>query len=1012
MKRLTAEIRFEDKIIEELNKKGWDTNYSFRRIQMDVPFDYQLLKRKIVQINKVKDSIAKKVILEIRKIGGSSIEQNYLGFNYLVNGVRIYDASLKRTMTLKLFSENLNLNHWGVIRQLPLIDSDGRERYPDIVCYLNGLPIIVTELKAPDANERLPEAFLQIDSLKRQFPSLYTFNVFVFLSNNIESKYGSITSSFNKYFNAGKWLSNTNPLFKLFYFQKIFEFINVYSFFNNDKTIKYIAAQHQIEAAESTITKMKKSDYKGGVVWHTQGSGKSITMLILSKLIIQTFHTPTILLITDRNSLNRQLFTRFSKSSKYLLNDPVEVNSRKDLINKLNNKKHYDIYFSTMQKFSSKTGKLSDRNDIFILIDEAHRTQNNIEGNKILDKKSREFITKFGFAKYMRDAFPNAILTGFTGTPLMGDKMTIDIFGSYNHKYTMSDSVADGCTVPIYYESRKVKIHLNKSYLEDMDKIQMRYAQTLENNNIESEQKMKALLKSVKIKNVLEDPDVIFAKTKNILQHLEIRKGILNGKAMIVASSRKAAFEYYKSIIKINSKIGKSTILVMSHNNKDNAQEEKMIIPKYRINEVSSEFRKSNSKYQIAIVVDMWLTGFDAPDLDVMYIDKVIRWHNLMQAIARVNRTFEENGRIKTSGLIVDYFGIWKYLSDALAQYSNVNAEVTDIIPENLEKAETKLIDEIDIIDKHYIKRISIFPLLNSKEQYQFIMKALDTILSLNQEKRNVFILKARWVARLVKIAFTILDKGTIVISKAISVVNSLLSTHNTQDDPELRITIKEIKIAIEKAVDAKESDVFIEATKIKRGIHDVALLLEEEAEQLKDASPNVAKKLLEDAINGRISEIKKYRPIFAMKASNKLRDILNRLEKDEKLEKVIEMLIQLSKDLSKKMIQPPEFDDPQLQAFFSILSDDEYLKHNKNSEVLKAIARDLMKVVKENITDQFYINKKVKEKVAFQLRKILHEKYNYPPEKLGGISGILIDRIKKTVTINSDYFVRKREII
>ena len=1012
MLRPTAEIKFEEYVEDELRLLGWDHTYSFKRENLSDAIDYKTLKERIITLNDISEMLADKAILEIKKISGTAIERNLNGSNMLTNGVKVFDESQKRRINVDIVSKDITQNHYGVIRQFELSDRTGNKRFPDIVCFINGLPISILELKAPDAYERLPDAFKQNDSLKNSFPSLYTFNLFDFLSNNIETRYGSITATFKKYFNGGKWNADQNPVNTLFDKKMINDFIDRYSFFDNDGSIKYVAGLHQIRAVEATISKMKKGGHKGGVIWHTQGSGKSVTMLMLTKAIINIFTNSTTLIVTDRNSLDRQLFSRFSNASTYLFSEPIEVKSRNDLSAKLNDKKHFGIYFTTVQKFSEETGELSLRDDIFVLIDEAHRTQNNIEGRNFLDKNKKEFNSKFGFAKFMRDAFPNAILTGFTGTPLMGAKTTIDIFGGYNDKYSMNDSVADGSTVPIFYESRKVEINLDKKYLEIMDDIQHTYAKTLDENDIHSENKMRTLLKSVQTKRILEDPEVIMAKSKDILNHLETRKNLLHGKAMIVASSRRSAFEYYKSLVSIQPKLKKNIILVMTHNNKDNSDEKNMIVPDFKKNEVASEFRKSDSKYKIAIVVDMWLTGFDVPDLDVMYIDKVIKWHNLMQAIARVNRTYEDNMKVKESGLIVDYLGIWKYLSDALAQYANGNGSNVDIIPEDIERAKIKLLDEIDIMNSVFIKDIKSFPNLNSREQYKYIMNGLNTVLGFDKKKTNEFILKTRVISRLMKISFTVISKEISSIVKSIQVINYMVTTKNTTDDNKLKITIEEIKRAIERAIDAKESDVTIRSTKISKDINKVAYLLESEAEQLRSNNPKVSSKLLQDSINGKISEVKKYRPIFAKKASDKLRDILSRLEKEEKLEKILDMLFDLSKELTTKMNEDPEFKDPQLQAFFSILSDDAFLDHNKNSEVLKAISEDLMKTVKDNMTDQFYKNKKVKKLVALELKKILKNKYNYPPEKLGGISSILINRINKTIEYNSEYYINKKEVI
>ena len=1008
---LVHEKDLEDSIIEELKNNGWDVNYDFERETFNHAFNWIKIKEKIKDINEnIDDKIVEKAIFEIKKINGNSLEQNILGFNLLIKGIRIYDEKIKRTINVKLFSNKIEKNHFGVRRQLEFFDKNNNKRIPDIVCFLNGLPIIVSELKSQFSNERLYEAYKQNKSLKRQFPHLYTFNIFDFIGNDLNFKYGSITSNFEMYFNAGEWNKNENPIKKIFSKARILEFINTFSFFNNKNEIKYLAALHQQEAVRNTIKKIKEEDHKGGVVWHTQGSGKSVTMLFLTKAIIQEVNEKaTIILITDRNSLDKQLFDRFSQASEYLHNKPIEVSSRKDLSKKLKNKKHFGIYFTTVQKFSSETRVLSNREDIFILVDEAHRTQNNIEGDRILNKRSEEFIMKYGFAKFMRDAFPRATLTGFTGTPLMKhDKSTTDIFGSFNHKYLMNDSVKDKSTVPIYYESRKVNIHLNKIHLKEMDKIQKDYAKTLDVDDVVAEQKMNTLLKSIQRNKILEDPDVVREKVRDILLHLEKIESLLNGKAMIIASSRKAAFEYYKQIIKLAPEREKSTILVMTHNNKDSKEDEKLIVPNYKRDEVANEFRKSNSIYKIAIVVNMWLTGFDVPDLSVMYIDKIIKYHNLMQAIARVNRVFKD----KESGLIVDYLGIWKYLSEALIQYQDKNIAKVDIIPRDVERAKTKLIDHIDVMENYFVKNIKNFPTLNEKEQYIFIRNSLNKILGFDKEKINRFILKSREIRRLTKICFTKIDKNLLIISKAIQTINSWLTSNNTQDDEKLNLTIEKMKIALEKAVDSKESDVEVKSTNINKDINEVANLLEEEAEQIRKNNPLVAKKLLINSINTRIAYIKKFRPFFAKKASEKLKELLDKIIKDEKLDEFLSKLIYLAKELKDKQNINPEFDDPHLQAFFSILSDDEFLRRNKNSEVLKKIAQELMKTINDNITDQFYRSKKVQDKIALKLKSLLKRKYNYPPKELGGISGIIIDNINNIIRINSEYFRKKKEIV
>lgn len=1016
MARLLAEENFENKVLEQLSSLNWDINYSFQRERYDQAIDYELLKKQIYQINQEKEitsQLIEEVIVEIKRISGNANEQNILGTRYLLKGVKVYDEFKKRSLTIKIISDDLDKNHYGAINQFELINSNGNKRFPDIVCFINGLPIIVCELKAADAMETIEDAYKQNASLKRQFPNLYSFNIFDFLaSDDISCKYGSITAPFEKYFNANLCKTNENKsIQRLFNHEIIHDFINFFSFYSDDKSIKYVAGLHQIEAVQATIKKFKNKethDHKGGVVWHTQGSGKSITMLMLSKLIIKYFPLSTILLVTDRNSLDQQLFNVFQKNSKYLSCIPEPVETRSDLIEKLKNKKHFGIYFTTVQKFAIDTGLLSKRDDIYVLVDEAHRSQNNIEGEKKLNEKLKEFIIKFGYAKFMRDAFPNATITGFTGTPLMGNKKTTGIFGNYNHKYSMSESIRDGSTVPIYYEARKPNIFLNKEGTKLMDEIQDCYAKTLDPNDIDAEEKMNSLYKVVKEKMILENPDVIFSKANDMLRHLKIRAKLLNGKAMVVVASRKAAFLYYKSFLKIDPTLKDKLILVITHSNKDSVEEEQMIVPKFELSSVASKFKKSESNYKIVIVVDMWLTGFDVPDLDVMYIDKLMRWHNLMQAIARVNRTFKN----KESGLVVDYLGIWKHLSDALLQYANANEIEIDMDLKDIERAKIKLLDELDIIEEHFIPNIKTFPDLNSKEQYNFVLQSVNHVLKYNFDKGNEFKCKVKRITKLMKFVFTVIDKNIASMVKVITIIKQFATRKNLAFDDQLNISIKKLKLAIEQAVDINSSQAILQPVKINKDISVVAALLETEARQLRNTQPNVAKKLLEDSINSNLALMKKTRPHFARKVSDMLKDILKRFQHEEDLQKYLDVLFDLSKEITTTLREDPAFSDPHLQAFFEILGDDEYFKQNKNSELLRKIAEDLMSVVKINITDQFYKNSKVRNKIAIQLKKILKNKYNYPPKKLNGISKILVDRINQEIKYSSEYYINKKEVI
>lgn len=1006
-----TEAAFEEFVESELVELGWESVKDISRRDSREVFDLEILKQKLIEINGINDEIAELAIQEIKKLNDNALIMNEKAWQMLVNGIKVYDKYEDITRSIYLISKNSFKNDYKVVRQLEVSDGTSLRR-PDITLFINGLPVCVMELKSPLATENVEDAFNQNESLKVFSPKLWAFNIINFLSNRTITKYGSITSGFKRFHTIKEWKTRDkeSPLKLLFDINTILKFITTYEFFADETPVaKYIAAPHQIKAVENTIERLKvQNDNRGGVVWHTQGSGKSVTMLLLAKAIIEMRNNATILVVTDRNSLDKQLFGRFLNAKEYLRNEAISVDGRKDLIQKLNDKKHFGVYFTTVQKFSEDTGTLSDRDDIFILVDEAHRTQNNIDGERELSKEKQEYVLKFGYARYMRDAFPNAKITGFTGTPLMKlDKDTTSVFGEYTHVYAMNDAVEDGATVPIHYEMRKVKIETNEEYLKEMDEIQREYIKSLDPQDIASQQKIDTLLKSVRIKQVLEDDDVIKAKSEDILEHLDVRSQVLHGKAMIVANSREAAFKFYKAIIALRPSMKDELILVMTESNKDNQEMASSIVPKAKINSVAAEFRKPNSKYKVAIVVDMWLTGFDVQDLDVLYIDKIIKWHNLMQAIARVNRTYEDSKtkQIKENGLIVDYIGIWKFLADALNQYASGKEKAVDISIEDVHKAKEKLKECFDILNDNYIKNLYSFDRLSSKEQYAFIINSFEGVLALSNIEANKFVKLARSTKRFFRMSYSIIDAKDSTIAKCVEIINSLLTNSRIQTDDNLQNTIELIKEAVAKAVSTKTADVFVGQSKISKNINEVATVLAKEAGDLAKSSPRVAIEMFKHSVMAQISQIEKIRPVFAKTASNKLREIISKLEKMEDVEKVMDMLKELANEVKNEADKPLEFNDVQMQAFFEVISNDEYLNHNQNSEVLRRLAEELVDVVKQCGTEQFNNNPQVKAKISMELRKLLKNKYNYPPESLGGVSGILIDQITKQIRINNDFF-------
>ncbi|WP_342268463.1 HsdR family type I site-specific deoxyribonuclease [Spiroplasma endosymbiont of Aspidapion aeneum] len=1010
------EKNFEDYIHQQLEKYGWTYKESIYRSDDQDVWDLCILKQKIIEINNIDESEANKAIFEIQKINFDYITMNYKCWKFLLEGVKVWDSVTNQTKSIKLISDNYMLNDYIFTRQFRVSDGS-TTRIPDIVMFINGLPIAILELKSELAFENIEDAFNQNESLKLFCPKLWSFNIFNFISNRLDTRYGTVTSSYQKMIRANNMKTRDDRDIIEFLFERknIIDYITKYSFFSDEKGFlsKYIAAPHQVEAVINSMNNILDDNAKGGLVWHTQGSGKSVTMIFLAKSIIIAKPKTTIIMLTDRKTLDLQLYQRFTNASYFLRNKPILVESRKDLIVKLENKKYFGIYFTTIQKFFSNTGILSNRKDICVLVDEAHRTQNNIEDEYKISKEVKKLILKSGYAKFMRSALPNAKFVGFTGTPLIGfEKDSKKIFGEYNHKYLMSDSTEDGTTVPIHYEMRKLEIPLNQEYLDIMDKLQEEYISTLDPDKITSHQNLNKLMESANINDILENKNIILEKSKDILKHYDSRNSILNNKVMIVANSRNAAYLYYKTITELRPEIKNEVILVITGNNKDSLEMKNSIVQKKEINSVESEFRKDTSKYKIAIVVDMWLTGFDVPDLETLYMDKVIKWHNLIQAIARVNRTYENNltKKIKYNGLIVDYIGIWNHIADALLQYSNNKRIGFGISIENIEEAKKYLLDTINIINDNYMKNINNFNNLNDTEKYNYIILSYEKLLSINDNNsRNEFIKLARNIGKYLKMSFSIIEDDIKQQAKGIVQVSKLLTRNIVVVAGQLEETIYSIKNAIKDCIDSSKSDIEIKSSILTKNIYDVAQILEHEVKELQNIYPHVALKMYKSGIQLMIDELDKTRPIAAKKMSEKIRDILSGMQANDNIEKIIELIREIAKEIINKIDEPVEFEDSQLQAFYEIIADDQYLRDNKNSEILRRLAKDIYQTVVKAGTEQFETSGKVKSHIKVELHKLLKNKYNYPPDNLKDISGLLINQITKSIRLNKDYFKRER---
>ena len=673
------EDAYEQVLISLFNDLGYEHECGY-----DVERDYSLpyhkadLLASLKRLNpECKDDVIEQGVVQLTNINMVSMEQrNELFTKWLQGGLEVsyQQNNDTRTALLKLADYvNIDNNLFKVVNQWRI--EDIQTKRCDIVVMLNGLPLVVIELKSAISEEAdIHDAYLQIRNYQLAIPSIFNYNAFNVISDMTETRAGTITASENRYMEwkskDGKYLSSMLADYGVF-FRGIFtkehfmDILQNFICFDHDqgKTRKIMTAYHQYFAVNKAVDRTRKameSDGKIGVFWHTQGSGKSLSMVFYAHQLIQKFPEVTIVVVTDRKDLDNQLYDQFTRCTDFLRQKPYQAESREELASKLRGRKSGGIFFTTIQKFEEGDTPLSPRRNIVVMTDEAHRSQ---YGDERWDDKSQQM--KKGFSKKMREALPGASFIGFTGTPISDrDRDTEEVFGDYIDVYDMSQAVDDGATRPVYYESRVVNLSLNEEAMKLLDA----EFDNLSDEGATDEQIKVAKQEHSRLEVLLGEDSTIDSLVNDIINHYEQnRQNELTGKAMIVALTRGIAVKIYKRMLELRPEWTEKVKIVMSGSNQDPEEWQSLTgNNKYR-EELARKFKDDNDPMKIAIVRDMWLTGFDVPSLATMYVYKPMSGHNLMQAIARVNRVFPE----KEGGLIVDYVGIAQALKNAMKQYTN-----------------------------------------------------------------------------------------------------------------------------------------------------------------------------------------------------------------------------------------------------------------------------------------------------------------------------------------------------
>lgn len=1006
----------EETIISLLQNKGYDfldrTDEWVQTRNLDDFINHDLLMNALEKINPgLSNEILEETIKTVERIDNPSLyERNYQFHKYLTDGITIESKKYAVNPLVRLidFSKPEN-NIFQVSHQIQFREGHDT-RIPDVIIFINGIPMIVMELKTFDengTNADLHHAFLQLgggsekSGYRYDIPTLFNYNAFLVISDGATTKVGTLTSPEDRF---SEWKSvngekgydqncvnQLNILIDgLFCKEHLIDLIHNNLFFikdKNDKPIKIMSQYHQyfgVLKSVKAVLKAKKPNGNGkaGIVWHTQGSGKSFSMVMLAHRLLQSpeLNVPTIVLLTDRIDLDDQLYKTFCSAREYLRCDPIIVTSRADLVKKLGTVKQGGIIFTTIGKFDKENLPENKRTNIVVMTDEAHRSHygiyETVHYEKAEDGKiSPEFT--YGVEKYIRDSLSNATFIGFTGTPISNkDKQTTDVFGDIIDVYDMTQSIIDGSTVKLYYESRLAKIWTDEDvlkkideYYDDIDKSEKSTPEAIEKSKREM----------LKLSGILEQDSIVELFAKDILAHYEERKDFLHGKAMVVAQTRKGALKLYNKMRElVQSEDKDKIILVVTESNKDTDAERKVFGDSDYRKELGEEFKKDTSKYKIAIVVDMWLTGFDVPDLDVIYFIKRLKSYALMQAIARVNRVCPG----KTSGLIVDYIGLGKALEAALSEYTvrdrknnvqDVKNEIYNILKEKL-----------SILNEWFYKvDKSKFYSSDSSARFQSIQIGTQFVLE-SKEREKSF-----------------MDDLSISIKQAFVACGGI-ATEEEKNDVYYYLAIRSYilkmrtnpvivpvgemnKYVAALLADAVQGDEVKVLTQEDESVNVTELLSPEKIEKLRKSNPplvfvQIARELLERAI----AESRKSNYLKSQEYSKRLRKILEEYnDRDDKFvaDETIVQLVQFAQELVGDQKKADELGiNGRERAFYDALVRDKSAKELLDDETLKLIARDLKEIVDKYAKTDWASKEATKAKMRIEIRKVL-AKYNYPPE-------------------------------
>ena len=925
---------------------------------------------------------------------GELVQKNKVFMDYLQNGVPVrYFADGEERAALAYLADYKNPanNSFIVANQWTFIENSNKR--PDIIVFLNGLPVVVVELKSPSREDTdASEAYRQLRNYMLEIPSMFIYNAICVISDQTTTKAGTITAGADRFM---KWKSKDgsyeNTLHAQFdtFFEGIFQkerFLDIlknFICFSSDGTtsVKILAAYHQYFAVRKAIASTMHAavtDGKGGVFWHTQGSGKSLSMVFYAHLLQEALDSPTIVVLTDRNDLDNQLYAQFAKCKAFLRQEPMHAENREHLKTLLAGRQANGIIFTTMQKFSESHEPLSERRNIVVMADEAHRSQYGLSDKiKITKNADGEEIAKhvIGNARIIRNTLPNATYIGFTGTPISSkDRSTREVFGQYIDIYDMTQAVEDDATRPVYYESRVIKLNLDRQTLALIDAEYDLMAQSADEAVIEKSKK-----KLGQMEAVLGNDNTINSLVCDILDHYENnREHLLTGKAMIVAYSRPIAMKIYKRILELRPGWREKVAVVMTSGNNDPEEWRSIIGNKHHKEELAKKFKDDNSPLKIAIVVDMWLTGFDVPSLATMYVYKPMAGSNLMQAIARVNRVYQD----KVGGLIVDYVGIATALKQAMNDYTardKKNYGDTDVA----KVAYPKFLEKLDVCrDLFHGYAYQNFKTASGLESAKILSGAVNFIVDRARTKSKDDFLKAALMMKQAQSLCSSMVKADDRFDASFFEAVRVMVVRLTDSGVGKKLSLPEINDRINALLkqSIKSDGVINLFSDIKEefSLFDPKFL--QEVANMKEK--NLAVELLKKLIAEQVSVYRRTNIVKSEKFSEIMQRSLNAyLNGMLTNEEVIEEMLKLAKQITQAQKEGDELGlTSEELAFYDALTKPQAIKDFYENEELIAITKELADALRKNKTIDWQKREPARAKMRMLIKKLL-KKHKYPPE-------------------------------